>query len=109
MGADPIPHEEHHHAPEKQRHAKTFDIYILGIALQLQIDQFQKTKYGFLFCDYYVGITIVIGGQLFSWNVGLVAGFWEYFFSFALTAFAYLNLVLCLGEMTSALPFSGMN
>jgi ethanolamine permease len=56
----------------------------------------------------YLGLTIVIGGQYFSWNVGLVGGFWEYFLSTVLTGVAYLALVLCLSEMTSALPFSGM-
>jgi len=52
-------------------------------------------------------LTIVIGGQYFSWNTGLDGGFWEYFLSMILTGFAYLALVLCLSEMTSALPFSG--
>lgn len=61
-----------------------------------------------LICTFYfVGITTVIGGQFISWNVGLKGGFWEYFCSVLLIAINYLNLNLCLAEMTSALPFSG--
>jgi len=50
----------------------------------------------------------VIGGQFISWNKGLAGGFWEYFLSTFLISFNYLCLNLCLAEMTSALPFSGM-
>jgi ethanolamine permease len=56
---------------------------------------------------FYLGIAIVIGGQLFSWNVSLLGGFWEAFLGMILTGLGYLCLVLCLAEMTSALPFSG--
>lgn len=56
---------------------------------------------------YILGITIVIGGQMFSWNDGLQAGFWACFLSLLLMALGYSCLVLCLSELTSALPFSG--
>lgn len=55
----------------------------------------------------FVGIAITIGGQVFSWNDGLKAGFWEFFTCTVLTGSAYICLALCLSEMTSALPFSG--
>ncbi len=56
---------------------------------------------------YLLGLTIVLGGQVFSWNKGLQSGFWEYFTSTLLIGTAYMCLILCLAEMTSALPFSG--
>lgn len=56
---------------------------------------------------YLLGITIVLGGQFFSWNAGLQGGFWEFFTSTVITGSAYICLVLCMAEMTSAMPFSG--
>ncbi len=53
------------------------------------------------------GITIVIGGQLFSWNATLSAGYWEAFLCMLLTGFGYISLLLVLSEMTSAFPLSG--
>ena len=54
-----------------------------------------------------LGITIVIGGQYFAWNVGLEAGFG----SFALATFfigtAYICLIMCVSEISSGLPFAG--
>ncbi|ETV99470.1 hypothetical protein, variant [Aphanomyces invadans] len=54
-----------------------------------------------------LGITIVIGGQYFSWNVGLAAGVWSMFVSIAVTATSYICLALCLAETVSGLPFAG--
>jgi amino acid transporter len=54
-----------------------------------------------------LGIAIVLGGQVFSWNTILLSGIWEAFLSMMLTASGYICLVLCSSEMTSALPFSG--
>ena len=54
-----------------------------------------------------LGITVVIGGQYFSWNNGLVAGFGSCCIAFALIGSAYLCLVLCIAEITSGLPFEG--
>eukprot|EP01033_Poteriospumella_lacustris_P024782 gene24782-gene21542 len=65
------------------------------------------TKYANIYDVYLLGITIVIGGQVFSWNVSLAAGYWEAFFGMMTTGFLYLSLILCIAEMTSALPFSG--
>uniref|UniRef100_K3X551 Amino acid permease/ SLC12A domain-containing protein n=1 Tax=Globisporangium ultimum (strain ATCC 200006 / CBS 805.95 / DAOM BR144) TaxID=431595 RepID=K3X551_GLOUD len=44
-----------------------------------------------------LGITIVIGGQYFSWNAGLAAGFYSYLVAYVLIA----------AEITGALPFAG--
>jgi hypothetical protein len=54
-----------------------------------------------------LGITIVIGGQYFSWNFGLVAGFGSCCISYCIVSCAYLALCCCTSELTSALPFAG--
>jgi ethanolamine permease len=54
-----------------------------------------------------LGITIVIGGQMFSWNASLSSGFGSTFISVFLIGTAYICLCLCNAEMTSALPFAG--
>ncbi|TMW59860.1 hypothetical protein Poli38472_004929 [Pythium oligandrum] len=54
-----------------------------------------------------LGITIVIGGQYFSWNVGLTAGLYSYLICFFLIASAYVTLCCCTAEITGALPFAG--
>ncbi|EQC29174.1 hypothetical protein SDRG_13047 [Saprolegnia diclina VS20] len=54
-----------------------------------------------------LGITIVVGGQYFSWNTGLVAGFYSYLGATGLMGFAYCCMTLCLAEISSALPFAG--
>ena len=54
-----------------------------------------------------LGITIVIGGQYFSWNSGLVAGFGTYCIATALIGSAYICLCLCTSELSSTLPFAG--
>ena len=56
---------------------------------------------------YLLGIAIVIGGQLFSWNVGLEAGFYTAFVSLLFIGSGYLCLCLCLSELTGMLPFAG--
>ena len=54
-----------------------------------------------------LGISIVIGGQYFSWNFGLVAGFGSYLIATILISVAYICLCFCTSELTSALPFAG--
>ena len=56
---------------------------------------------------YETGIVIVLGGQYFSWNKGLAAGFWSFFIGTLLIALAYLTMVCSLAEMASVLPFAG--
>ena len=54
-----------------------------------------------------LGITVVIGGQYFSWNAGYSAGFGSYLIGTILIGSAYFCLCLCTSELTSALPFAG--
>ncbi|KAF0694942.1 Aste57867_14221 [Aphanomyces stellatus] len=54
-----------------------------------------------------VGISIVIGGQYFSWNGGLEAGTLSYGIAIALVGLAYLCLAFSMAEMTSMMPFAG--
>ena len=54
-----------------------------------------------------LGITIVIGGQYFSWNAGLSAGFGSYAVATLLIATAYICLVFSMAELSSTLPFAG--
>ena len=54
-----------------------------------------------------LGITIVIGGQYFSWNTGYVAGFGSYLISTILIGTSYICLCFCNAEISSALPFAG--
>jgi ethanolamine permease len=56
-----------------------------------------------------VGITIVIGGQYFGWNLGLSAGVGSCLISLCITAIGYLCLVYCIAELSSGLPFAGGN
>lgn len=54
-----------------------------------------------------LGITVVIGGQYFSWNQGLEAGFGSFAIATILIASGYFCLCLCVSEVTSCLPFAG--
>ena len=53
------------------------------------------------------GICAVIGPHFDLWNRGLSAGFWHFFYIVIAVGICYLILVLCIQEMSSALPFSG--
>jgi hypothetical protein len=50
---------------------------------------------------------VVLGDFSFGWNIGLDKGFWENFGGLLITSSGYLCLVFCLGEIMSAIPFSG--
>jgi ethanolamine permease len=54
-----------------------------------------------------LGITVVIGGQYFSWNAGLEAGLYSYFLALLLISSGYITLCCCTSEITGALPFAG--
>ncbi|KAJ0392249.1 hypothetical protein P43SY_000277 [Pythium insidiosum] len=56
---------------------------------------------------YLLGITLVISGQFFSWNLGLGAGLYTYLIIYAIMALAYTTFCCCVSEVTSALPFAG--
>ena len=54
-----------------------------------------------------LGITIVIGGQYFSWNYGFAAGVGSYGLAGLLITTGYITLICNISETTSALPFTG--
>lgn len=56
---------------------------------------------------YLLGITVVMGGQYFSWNNGLDEGVWCFLASTIFMGIGYICLTLCLAEMMSTLPFTG--
>ena len=67
-----------------------------------------KKLYGIKWWDIWaLGITIVIGGDYFSWNVGLTAGFGSFVIAALLMGFAYICLCFSVSELSSALPFAG--
>ena len=55
-----------------------------------------------------LGITIVIGGQYFSWNEGLQSGFGSYAIGTVLIGLAYICLCFCTSELSSTFPFAGL-
>ncbi|KDO24831.1 hypothetical protein SPRG_09664 [Saprolegnia parasitica CBS 223.65] len=65
--------------------------------------QYHATKFDI----WALGITMVLGGQLFSWNAGLVAGIVSNAVAILVLGVGYVCLVLSMAEMTSTLAFSG--
>ncbi|KAJ0394846.1 hypothetical protein ATCC90586_004645 [Pythium insidiosum] len=54
-----------------------------------------------------LGLTIVLGGQFFSWNAGLSAGLAGFGLAYALVGVAYVLLCCCTAEISGMLPFAG--
>ena len=54
-----------------------------------------------------LAISIVIGGQYIGWNEILQAGFGSALISTVLITSGYICLILCMAEMSSAIPFGG--
>ncbi len=54
-----------------------------------------------------VAFALVLGNRNVTWNQSLVYGFDSYLFNVLFVGSAYVCLALCMGEMSSALPFSG--
>jgi amino acid transporter len=54
-----------------------------------------------------LGITIVIGGQYFSWNLGVWTGIGTFGIATFFVATGYICLIFCIAELSSALPFAG--
>jgi ethanolamine permease len=54
-----------------------------------------------------LGLTIVLGGQCFSWNASLAAGMLPATAAFVVVGAAYVVLVFSLAEIASVFPFSG--
>ena len=55
-----------------------------------------------------LGLTTAIGGHFYIWSISLVAGFGSLLIATFLIASAYGCLILCMAELSSALPFAGM-
>ena len=54
-----------------------------------------------------LAISIVIGGQYIGWNEILQAGFGSALISTVLITSGYICLILCMAEISSAIPFGG--
>lgn len=55
-----------------------------------------------------LGISIVIGGQYIGWNEVLQGGFGTALITTVLISSAYVCLICCMAEVSSAIPFGGM-
>jgi hypothetical protein len=67
-------------------------------------------KYSYLGNGYecvLLGVTIVIGGQLYGWNAGFSSGFGSYFIGQVMVGLAYIVLLSCLAESSATLAFPG--
>lgn len=79
--------------------------------IELKGDQFEemtdsKLKLGSLEL-WALGVSTALGGQYYLWNVGLAIGFGGMIVGFFLIASAYGCLILCMAELSGALPFAG--
>jgi len=54
-----------------------------------------------------LGLTTAIGGHYFAWNAGLAIGLGGFVIVLFLISTAFYALVLCMAELSSALPFAG--
>jgi ethanolamine permease len=54
-----------------------------------------------------LGITVVLGGQYFSWNNGFEAGAGAFIICAFLVGAAYVCLIFSISEISSGLPFAG--
>ena len=54
-----------------------------------------------------MGLVIVLGGQMYGWNTSLSSGFGTYATAQIMIGIAYVILVFCLAEISSAVAFSG--
>ena len=81
---------------------------ILDVKGEDYCDKVEVRRLGLTTVDMWcLGITIVIGGQYFGWNESLQAGFGSTLIATFLMATAYICLVFCIAELSSALPFAG--
>ena len=78
--------------------------------LEAGLDEEHEFKYSYLGNGYecvLLGVTTVIGGQLYGWNAGFSSGFGSYFIGQVLVGLAYIVLLSCLAESTATLAFPG--
>ena len=78
--------------------------------LEAALDEEPEFKYSYLGNGYecmLLGVTTVIGGQLYGWNAGFSSGFGSYFIGQVMVGLAYIVLLSCLAEMSGTLAFPG--
>ena len=81
---------------------------ILDVKGEDYYDKVEVNRLGLTSVDMWcLGITIAIGGEYFGWNESLLAGFGSTLIATFLMATAYICLVFCIAELSSALPFAG--
>ena len=56
---------------------------------------------------YLLGVMFTFTNVVTWWNYGLGFGLIEYMATVAVFGLAYLQMIICIGEMTSCLPFAG--
>jgi ethanolamine permease len=54
-----------------------------------------------------LGVSSVLGGQYFGWNIGLIAGVYSFVVAFAVVSLAYIAFAWSMSEASGALPFAG--
>ena len=82
--------------------------YILEVKGEDYYDEVEVNRLGLTTLDMWcLGITIVVGGEYVGWNASLDAGFGNVLVATFLMATAYICLVFCIAELSSALPFAG--
>mmetsp|Transcript_37549 Transcript_37549/g.74763 ORF Transcript_37549/g.74763 Transcript_37549/m.74763 type:complete len:667 (+) Transcript_37549:121-2121(+) len=80
------------------------EIVITGDQFEKMTDS--KLKLG-VFELWALGISTALGGHYFLWNFGLVIGFGSFMIAVVIIASAYACLILCISELSGALPFAG--
>jgi len=80
-----------------------------SIVIQGELENHEEVKRLNLKTHYLwaLGISIALGGQYIGWNKSLHAGFGSALIATMLIASAYWCLVLCISEISSAIPFGG--
>jgi hypothetical protein len=79
--------------------------------IELKGDQFEEMTDSKLKLNVFdlwaLGITTALGGHCYLWNLVLGVGFGNFIVAFFLIASAYGCLLLCMAELSGALPFAG--
>ena len=92
----------------------TFQTILARTRLNFNDKHDPKARFNFVFAAtaksrdiWMMGLVIVLGGQMYGWNIALSAGFGTYFTAQCIIGIAYVVLVCCLAEIASAVAFSG--
>jgi hypothetical protein len=90
----------------REKTATFFDVFIFGM-VSFSLVTNKSTSFRNLFI-YYLGTMLAFNGVLIFWNVGLESGFREFCICTLIVSLAFIALNLCLAEITSIIPFSGV-